>query len=78
MTSKKGFRKAEGDLLRAAAGAAALIVTATCATLWAGSAMAASDSGARPLAAPMAQPSDYGRRRIARRRAGGRSGRHPR
>jgi hypothetical protein len=40
MTSKKGFRKAEGDLLRAAAGAAVLIVTATCATLWAGSAMA--------------------------------------
>ena len=40
MTSKKGFRKAEGDLLRAAAGAAVLIVTAACATLWAGSAMA--------------------------------------
>jgi hypothetical protein len=98
MTSKKGFRKAEGDFLRAAAGAAVLIVTATCATLWAGSAMAASDSGARQLAAPMAQPSDslggmvlavggvlvalvgvvvasdYGRRRIARRRAGGRRG----
>jgi hypothetical protein len=47
MNSKDGFHKAEGGFLRAATDAAALIVTTTYATSWVGSAMAASDSGAR-------------------------------
>jgi hypothetical protein len=101
MNSKQGFRKAKGDFLRAAAGTAVLIVTTMCASLWAGPAMAASDSGtpsASPTQPAIAQASvslvnmalavggvlvavmavaltvDYGRRRIARQRAGGRRG----
>jgi hypothetical protein len=101
MNSRKGFRRAKGDFLRAAAGAAALVVTTMCAALWAGPAMAAGDSGAP--SASSTQPAtagasvslaslaltvggvlvavmvvvltvDYGRRRIARRRTGGRRG----
>jgi len=99
MNSKKSFRKAKGDSLRAAAGAAVLIVAAICtAALWA---IAASGSGApsgsasQPVTAGasvsladlalaiggvlaalivVALTVDYGRRRIAPRRAGGRRG----
>jgi len=50
MNSQKVFRKAKGDFLRAAAGAAVLIVTAiSTAALWA---IAATGSGAPPASSP--------------------------
>ena len=99
MNSQKGFRKTKGDFMRAAAGAAVLIVTAISAA--AVLAIPASGSGAR--SASSSQPAmagasvsladlaltfagvlvaltvavlsvQYGRRRIARRRVGGRRG----
>jgi hypothetical protein len=52
MNSKQGYRKGKGDFLRPTAGAAALIVTTMGATLWAGSAMAVSDSGTPSASQP--------------------------
>jgi len=58
MNSEKGIRKAKGDFLRAAAGAAALIAIMMSATLWAGPAIAARDS--RAPSASSSQPEDQG------------------
>jgi hypothetical protein len=60
MNSEKGFRKATGNFPPAAAGAAVLVVTTMCTTLWAGPAMAASNSrgpSASPSPPAAAQPS---------------------
>ena len=58
MNSKKGFREAKGDFLRAAAGAAVLIATTISMALWAGPAIAASES--RAPSASSSQPEDQG------------------
>jgi hypothetical protein len=102
MNSEKGFGRAKGGFLRAAAGVAAFAVTIlVVVAVWAGWAMAASKSSA-PVASPAQSAAaggslslaslvltvggvlvavmitaltvDYGRRRIARRRTGGRRG----
>jgi hypothetical protein len=57
MNANKGFRAAKGGFPRGVAGAAVLIVTMMCATLWAGPAMAAGSSGERP-AVQISAPSD--------------------